>query len=74
MFAGAYWLAGCAVRIGRNAAWGLAFLLVPATAVSLDRMTVDLPLVALAAGLLLYAQDAVRPHWPGRWAVRPGWR
>ncbi|HTP89290.1 MAG TPA: hypothetical protein VMJ34_20210 [Bryobacteraceae bacterium] len=64
VFVGAFWLARCAVGIGRSAAWGLAFLLVPATAVSLDRLTVDLPLAALAMGLIWYARDDSEPRWP----------
>jgi len=55
VFLGSYWLAAYAKRNQRNAAWGLAFLMVPAVAVSLDRMTIDLPLAALCVGLLYYA-------------------
>ena len=45
-----------------QAGWGLTFLLIPAVAVSLDRLTIDLPLVAICIGLALYA-DAPTPGW-----------
>jgi hypothetical protein len=49
---GVYWLALLAPQ-----SWlGLAFLLVPAVLISLDRMTVDLPLAALCIGAVLYAE------------------
>ena len=41
---------------------GLLFLLVPAVLVSIDRMTIDLPLAALCVGLVHYAEDNAR-HW-----------
>jgi hypothetical protein len=63
VFLGSYWLAAYAQRHRRSPAWGLAFLLIPAVAVSLDRMTIDLPLAALSIALLLYASDGV-PRWP----------
>ncbi len=62
VFLGAYWLAGYAQRSHRSAAWGVAFLLIPGVAVSLDRMTIDLPLAALCIALLLYASRG-DPHW-----------
>lgn len=55
VFLGAYWLAAYAQHNRRSAAWGVAFLAIPAVAVSLDRMTVDLPLAAISIALLLYA-------------------
>jgi hypothetical protein len=60
---GAYWLAAYAQHNRRNAAWGVAFLLIPAVAVSLDRMTVDLPLAAISVALLLYAARG-ESSWP----------
>jgi hypothetical protein len=62
VFAGALWLAQYAKSLGRSPAWGLAFLLIPATAISLDRMTIDLPLAALTIGLALYSAEG-RPDW-----------
>jgi hypothetical protein len=58
VFLGTFWLARHAEDQGRNAAWGLAFLLVPAVSVSLDRMTIDLPLAALTVAFALYAAEA----------------
>lgn len=55
VFAGALWLARYSAAQGLHAAWGLTFLAIPAVAVSLDRMTIDLPLAALCIGLVLYA-------------------
>lgn len=49
IFGGVYWLGKIAVSEGRHAAWGLAFLLVPATLVAIDSMTVDVALAALTA-------------------------
>lgn len=66
VFLGVFWLAQFAGRYGRHAAWGLAFLAVPAVLVSLERMTVDLPLAALTIGFALYASE--RPSWR-LWAV-----
>jgi hypothetical protein len=53
--AGAYWVARFASRAGRSAAWGTAFLMVPAVLISLDRMTLDGTLAALTAGFAVYA-------------------
>ncbi len=62
VFAGAFWLARYAAAVGLLPAWGLAFLLIPATAISLDRMTIDLPLAALTIGLALCYTGA-GPAW-----------
>jgi hypothetical protein len=56
VFAGIYWLGRYAVFHGRHAAWGLGFLAVPATPISLDRLTVDVALLALCAGFAWYAK------------------
>jgi len=55
LFAGVYWMALLAARAGWNQAWGLAFVLLPATLVSIDRMTADIALAAFVAGFALYA-------------------
>lgn len=60
VFLGTYWLARFAERQTRDAAWGLAFLLIPAVLVSLDRMTIDLPLAALTVAFALYAGSPQR--------------
>ncbi len=59
VFLGTYWLS----RLTGNSPAGLAFLLIPATLVSLDRMTVDLPLAAIVIGILLFAESAGLPLW-----------
>jgi hypothetical protein len=51
---GAYWLSQWASLEGFHPACGLAFVLVPATLVSMDRMTVDVSLAALAIGFAWY--------------------
>jgi hypothetical protein len=51
---GAYWLSRWAVLAGRNPAWALAFLLVPGTLISMDRMTVDVALAALTVAFAVY--------------------
>ncbi len=58
VFAGVYWTSLLAARAGLSEAWGLAFLLLPATLVSIDRMTVDIALAAFVAGFALYAGKA----------------
>ena len=54
---GAAGLAMWAMRHGRSAAWGALFLFVPATFVSLDRLTVDVALAALCLAFVLGAGD-----------------
>ena len=53
VFLGVYWLARAMLIQGRHPAWGLMFVLMPATLVSMDRMTVDVALAALTAGFVL---------------------
>lgn len=55
-FAGVFWLARLAQLRGLHPAWGLAFVVVPATITSLDRMTADIALAALCVGFVLYAE------------------
>lgn len=54
---GTYWLARYASGEGRHPAWGLAFLLLPATLTSIDRMTVDVALAALCVAFVRYAKN-----------------
>jgi len=61
VFLGAYWVSRSAGHLGWHPAWGLCFLLVPATLISIDRMTVDLTLTALTAGFAYYAREG--PSW-----------
>jgi hypothetical protein len=51
---GAYWVSRWAVSAGRHPGWGLAFLLVPATLISMDRMTVDVALAAFTVAFAFY--------------------
>ena len=64
VFLGVYWLARAMVIQGRHPAWGLMFVLMPATLVSMDRMTVDVALAALTVGFVLYSATS-------RWKVLP---
>ncbi len=68
VLAGAFWLSLYAQEQGLQAAWGFSFLLIPAVLVSLDRMTVDLPLAALCAGFVWHGTRAGQapdhPRWP----------
>lgn len=56
VFLGTYWLALLASR----PIWGLMFVLAPASIVSIDRMTADIALAALAAGFVLYVEQGSR--------------
>jgi hypothetical protein len=51
---GAYWLSRWAVLAGMHSAWALAFLLIPATVISMDRMTVDVALAAFTVAFAVY--------------------
>jgi hypothetical protein len=62
VFIGGWWLSAYFARLGLNAAWGFGFLLIPATLVSIDRMTVDAALMALSAGFVLFLAEDRR--WP----------
>ena len=60
VFLGAYWLARYCCLHRRHPAWGLGFLVVPAVAISVERLTIDVALAALCVGFAVYA---VRPSW-----------
>lgn len=64
LFAGTIWLGAYCQQLGLPPTSGLLFLLVPAVLVSIDRMTIDLPLAALCVGLVLYSDDTHK-----RWRV-----
>jgi hypothetical protein len=51
---GIYWLARYVASQGRSPAWGLGFLLVPGTLISIDRLTIDIALIALTAAWVWY--------------------
>ena len=58
---GSFWLSRFATRHGRSAWWGLAFPLVPAAWVSIDRMTVDVALAAFTVGFVLHGAERPGP-------------
>jgi hypothetical protein len=55
IFLGIYWLGRWSELHTRHPAWGLGFILLPATLISVDRMTADVALAAACAGTLWYA-------------------
>jgi hypothetical protein len=64
LFAGVYWTGRFLQVHGRHPAWSGLFLLLPATVVSLDRMTVDIALAAATAGFCyFYATNRYLPLW-----------
>ena len=77
VFLGVYWTAvyaqGASMQAGTTslpAAWGLVFLLSPATLTSLDRMTVDIALAALCAAFVVYADNGTHSNGNGsRWKI-----
>jgi hypothetical protein len=77
LFLGTFWLGLYAMAQRLPAMWGLTFLAIPAVAVSVDRLTVDLPLAALCAGLAVFASGRAEPQEikakeserRGRWIV-----
>lgn len=58
--AGVFWSARFAAVCGYSAWLGLGFLLLPATFISLERMTVDVALAALCAGFAVQAKQGAR--------------
>ncbi|MEX2261448.1 MAG: hypothetical protein WD696_05830 [Bryobacteraceae bacterium] len=66
LFLGAWWLARYAVQAGKPAVWGLGFLIVPATLISLDRMTLDGAMTALTMGFAWYTSRRAEVLAPGR--------
>jgi hypothetical protein len=62
VFLGTFWLTRFVENRNLHPALGLTILLIPAVAVSLDRLTIDLPLAAICIGLALSA-DTRKPSW-----------
>lgn len=60
IFVGTYWLSSYAACCGRRPVWGLGFLLLPATLISIDRLTVDVALLALCAGFAWFVKRGFR--------------
>jgi hypothetical protein len=59
---GAYWLSRLAALHGHSRAWGLAFVCIPASIVSMDRMGVDVALAAFVMAFALYSRGR-EPDW-----------
>lgn len=66
VFLGVYWTARFVERQGLPPYGGVAFLLLPATMISLERMTVDVALCALAAGAAVHL---ARPPGPALYTL-----
>jgi hypothetical protein len=60
VFLGSYWLSRYAAFHACHPAWGIGFIFVPATLISLNRLTVDVALVALCAGFAWYTKTGSR--------------
>ena len=59
LFFGAWWLARYFVLSGLSPAWSILFVTTPAAVTSLDRLTVDLSLTALAMGFRLLRKNRI---------------
>ncbi|HTS47079.1 MAG TPA: hypothetical protein VMH05_04000 [Bryobacteraceae bacterium] len=66
VFGGGYWLSMYCSMLGFSAAWGLAFVLIPATLISMDRLTVDVALLAACVAFVVFLMRGAR--W-GMYAV-----
>lgn len=64
--AGVWWTARLSELRGAPPVWGLAFLLLPSTLASIDRMLADGPLVAAAAGFFYFAETG---RWRAAWML-----
>jgi hypothetical protein len=58
IFCGGYWLSAYCAAAGLSEWFGFAFLLIPATLVSIDRLTVDAALAALCVAFALYIAES----------------
>jgi hypothetical protein len=61
---GVFWLSLLAMHYGRHPVWGLCFVAIPAAAISVERLTVDVALAAITVGYCFYAL---------RWRSAPTW-
>lgn len=64
--AGVWWTSRLAAIHGASPAWGLAFLALPASLGSIERMLVDGPLMAATAGFLLFFETG---RWRAAWVL-----
>lgn len=63
---GVFWLSLLAMHFSRRPVWGLCFVAIPATAISIERLTVDIALAALTVG---YALHALRSRSAATWLM-----
>jgi hypothetical protein len=61
VFCGGYWVSVYCSTAGFSPWLGFSFLLIPATLVSMDRLTVDVALVALSIAFAIFVEEA---RWP----------
>jgi hypothetical protein len=61
LFLGAWWVARYFVFSGLSPRWSILFVTIPAAVTSLDRLTVDLTMTALAMGFAYYAK--IESRW-----------
>jgi hypothetical protein len=54
---GIYWLARYLTSLHLNPAWALVFLLIPGTLISIDRLTIDIALIALTVARVWYIRS-----------------
>ncbi len=54
VFLGAYWLSAFFSLHGFDPKWGLTFLAIPGVLISIDRLTIDIGVIALSVALALY--------------------
>lgn len=64
--AGVWWTARLAELRGASPLWGLAFLALPSSMSSIDRMLSDGPLAAAAAGFFYFTETR---RWPAAWLL-----
>lgn len=64
--AGVWWTAQLAVHHGASPWWGLAFLALPSSLGSVERMLVDGPLLAVLAGFVLFLETG---SWRAAWLL-----
>jgi len=64
--AGVYWLSRYAQTLGRHACWGLLYLALPSTVISIDRMTTDLAFLSLFMGFIYFMR---RISLPTLWLI-----
>lgn len=67
--AGVYWLSRYARTLGRDPWWGVLYLAVPSTIISIDRMTTDLAFVTLFMGFIYFMRGSSKATLPTLWLI-----